>query len=66
MSSEKQKKYKVLNKTLFGWESIWNTDEFQTLEEAKAEINDHVKTCHENNMECNLNDFKIIKEGINE
>ena len=52
--------YKVLTKMLYGWESVWNDDRFETFELAKKEIEDHVKTCHENNMECSLNDFKII------
>ena len=53
--------YKVLTKMLYGWESVWNDDRFETFEQAKKEIEDHVKTCHENNMECSLNDFKIIE-----
>ena len=53
--------YKVLTKMLYGWESVWNDDCFETFELAKKEIEDHVKICHENNMECSLNDFKIIE-----
>jgi len=53
--------YKVLTKMLYGWESVWNDDHFETFKQAKKEIEDHVKTCHENNMECSLNDFKIME-----
>ena len=60
---DKLKKYKVLTYMSYGWDNIWNENSFKTLQEAQKEINNHVKTCHENNMECNLNDFKIIKEG---
>tara|TARA_R100001369_G_scaffold38472_1_gene64223 strand:- start:205 stop:534 length:330 start_codon:yes stop_codon:yes gene_type:complete len=60
---DKLKKYKVLTYMSYGWDNIWNENSFETPQEAQKEINDHVKTCHENNMECNLNDFKIIKEG---
>jgi len=56
--------YKVLTKMLYGWESVWNDDRFETFEQAKKEIEDHVKTCNENNMECSLNDFKIMEGAI--
>ena len=52
--------YKVLTKMLYSWEDVWNDDKFETFKQAKKEIKDHVKTCHENNMECSLSDFKIL------
>ena len=73
-------KYQVLNKTLFGWESIWNGDKFQTLEEAKTQLqsgkavisnldeDDNVETpavqLHEENTETSDADDSIADDSI--
>ena len=64
-------KYKVLTSFSYGFDDVWYSDDkpwrFSSIEEAEAEIIDHIETTKER-MEYTMEraDFKIVEADTNE
>ena len=64
-------KYKVLTSFSYGFDDVWQLDDkphrFNSIEEAEAEIEDHIKTYKEEmNETVERVDYKIVEADTNE
>ena len=64
-------KYKVLTSFSYGFDDVWQLDDkphrFNSIKEAEAEIEDHIKTYKEEmNETVERVDYKIVEADTNE
>ena len=60
--------FRVLTRTLFGWEDCWHEDDeparFDTREEAQAEIDEHLESCRLKNQRLSFNEDDFVIEDM--